>query len=132
MLNSIRKISTLLILAPALCLLFSCKNESEAQKQLLAKKWRYSEFRMNEEVMPGHLLGDWWMDFSIEGKYEAEIGPRKEKGEWSIEKDELVTQIQAHKEKHRVKIAELTENKLVLTSETDTSKATITLVPYIE
>lgn len=128
-----RKISTLsLLLIAALCFMYSCKDESAAKKQLLARKWKYAEFRMNDEVMSGAQMGNPTMEFTADGKYKAEFGPRTEEGEWSIEKNELVTKAKGDHKENRLQIKELSEQKVVLYNEVDSTKATVTLVPLTE
>lgn len=126
--NSNGKLFAALFLLPALCFLFSCKDESEAKKQLLAKKWTYQEFRMNDETMTGAQMGNPSMEFLTDGTYKAQFGPRTEEGVWRIEKDELVTKAKGDNKENRLKIKELTEQKAVFYNEVDSNKATVTLV----
>lgn len=134
MLNSFRKISTaaLVLCVTAVCFFASCKNETDAQKQLLAKKWKYEEFRMNNETMSGEQMGNPTMEFTADGKYKAEFGSRVEEGDWRIEKNELVTKAKGDHKENRLEIKELTEQKAVFFNEIDSNKATVTLVPFTE
>ncbi len=130
--NSNGKIFAALLLLSSVCFLFSCKDESEAKKQLLAKKWTYQEFRMNDEVMSGAEMGNPSMEFLADGTYKAQFGPRTEEGIWRVEKNELVTKAKNDNKENRLQIKELTEQKVVFYNEVDSNKATVTLIPSVE
>lgn len=111
-------------------ILFACNGSKDAeQSKLLAKKWTYQEFRMNDEVMSGDQMGSPTMEFLENGTYKAEFANLSEEGEWRIEKGKLVTKPKGGTKENLLQINELTAEKAVLFSEVDTNKATITLVP---
>lgn len=128
MLNSIRKISILGLMFAFV--LVSCNGSKDAeQSKLLARKWTYKEFRMNDEVMSGDQMGNPTMEFLENGTYKAEFGMKQEEGEWRVEKGQLVSKPKGGDKENRLQIKELTAEQVVLYNEVDSNKATVTLVP---
>ncbi len=115
-------------------LIVSCSTPSDEKEKLLVRKWAYKEFKMNNESMTGEQMGNPVMEFLADGKYKVEIGGILEEGVWKIEKEELVTTTkpkEGETEKtNRLKIHELTNEKLVLFSDAGGNKAYVTLIPY--
>ncbi len=118
----------LLPLLLAMMLGFACKTKTDEKSKLIAKKWSYMEFKMNDEVMTGEQLEYPVMEFLDDGKYKIEFGPMSEEGKWQVEGNELVTTTNENKTT-RLKIMEITEEKLILHSEVDGSSVYITLAP---
>ncbi|HXH17858.1 MAG TPA: hypothetical protein VNJ07_02155 [Chitinophagales bacterium] len=116
--------------------LVSCNNRSSEKEKLIARKWSYKEFRMNNDTMTAEQMGNPTMEFFPDGKYKVEMGKIVEEGKWHIEGDELVTTVLKKNSKpdtsNKLKIYELTADKLVLHSDAGGNKAYVTLIPYSE
>jgi hypothetical protein len=106
----------------------SCNHHKDEKSKLLVRKWSYKEFKMNNETMTGKQLGIPVMEFFADGSYKFEFSGMTEEGKWKITGNELTTASDDKKTK-RLKIEELTENKLVLHSEEEGNKVYITLEP---
>jgi len=87
---------------------------------------------MNDEVMSGEQLDNPTMEFFGDGKYKIEFGEMSDEGSWKIEGDELITTSSKNNQTDRLKIEELTQDKLVLHNDVNGNRAYITLVPATE
>ena len=125
-----KSLSGILMLALAL-FVFSCNNQPSAtdNSTLIAKKWSYHEFKMNEEIMSGEQMGNPTMEFFTDGTYKVEFGPMSDEGTWKITGDELETTSGSTQEPSKMKIESLTAEKCVLQSEIQGNTAFITLIP---
>lgn len=106
-----------------------CSGKTDERSRLLVRKWSYKEFRINDETMSGEQLDNPVMEFFADGTYNLDFGAMTEKGQWKIHRDELVTVTGDGAKTDRLKIEELSENKLVLHSVVEGNKACITMVP---
>ena len=110
--------------------LIACNNQADERNKLIVKKWTYKEFKMNDEIMPGELFENPFMEFYADGRYAFEFGPMADEGQWRIVGDDLETTSDGEEPK-RMKIEELTETKLVLFSIEDGNRAYLTLEPAV-
>ena len=111
-------------------ILAGCKNADQKKADMISKRWKYEEFKMNDEIFKGAQLGNPQWEFFDDGKYTLEFGEMTEQGTWKVKGNELITASAEEPDlPNHLKIEELSEQKLVLYSEVEGDQAFITLVP---
>lgn len=108
-------------------LLFSCQDKSK----MLAKKWVLKEMVVADSKIEGEPLEGLFFKFKEDGTYKIVGAAGNETGKWKLTPDNevILTTPDGETQENEIAIKELTEEKLILTGESEGTQQQFVLVP---